>query len=139
VRPDPEGRSSGPGLATDSHGGLPSDELGHSMPIARTPPTKPITNGYEDLLELAFTTPTRPPLRLRSIVNKIISSNTDEFMGGGHYSDGATLARQMHDQKAQMKFVSIPGGARRRQVCRAWSGCPGRDRAVAMVIALGDG
>ena len=85
-------------------------------------------------------------LRLRAlhydfgpIVNKIISSNTDEFMGGGHYSDGATLARQMHDQKAQMKFVSIPGGARRRQVCQAWSGCPGRDRAVAMVIALGDG
>jgi len=41
------------------------------------------------------------------IVNKIISSNADAFMGGGHYSDGATLARQMHDQKANMKWVSI--------------------------------
>jgi branched-chain amino acid transport system substrate-binding protein len=41
------------------------------------------------------------------IVNKIISSNADAFLGGGHYSDGATLARQMYDQKANMKYVSI--------------------------------
>jgi branched-chain amino acid transport system substrate-binding protein len=41
------------------------------------------------------------------IVNKIISSNATAFMGGGHYSDGATLARQMYDQKANMKWVSI--------------------------------
>ncbi len=41
------------------------------------------------------------------IVNKVISSNADAFMGGGHYSDGATLARQMHDQKANMKWISI--------------------------------
>ncbi len=41
------------------------------------------------------------------IVNKIISSNADAFLGGGHYSDGATLARQMYDQKANMKFMSI--------------------------------
>jgi branched-chain amino acid transport system substrate-binding protein len=40
------------------------------------------------------------------IVNKIISSNADAFLGG-HYSDGATLARQMYDQKANMKWVSI--------------------------------
>jgi len=41
------------------------------------------------------------------VVNKIISSNADAFMGGGHYSDGATLARQMHDQKANLKWISI--------------------------------
>jgi branched-chain amino acid transport system substrate-binding protein len=41
------------------------------------------------------------------IVNKIVSSNADAFLGGGHYSDGATLARQMHDQKANMKWESI--------------------------------
>jgi len=41
------------------------------------------------------------------IVNKIISSNADAFLGGGHYSDGATLARQMYDQKANMKWESI--------------------------------
>ena len=41
------------------------------------------------------------------IVNKVISSNADAFLGGGHYSDGATLARQMYDQKANMKWMSI--------------------------------
>jgi branched-chain amino acid transport system substrate-binding protein len=41
------------------------------------------------------------------LVNKIIASNADAFMGGGHYSDGATLARQMHEQKANMKWMSI--------------------------------
>jgi len=41
------------------------------------------------------------------VVNKIISSNADAFLGGGHYSDGATLARQMHDQKANLKWISI--------------------------------
>jgi branched-chain amino acid transport system substrate-binding protein len=41
------------------------------------------------------------------IVNKMISSGADAFLGGGHYADGATLARQMHEQKAKMKFMSI--------------------------------
>ncbi len=41
------------------------------------------------------------------IVNKIISSNAEAFLGGGHYSDGATVARQMHDQKANLKWESI--------------------------------
>jgi branched-chain amino acid transport system substrate-binding protein len=41
------------------------------------------------------------------IVNKVISSNADALLGGGHYSDGATLARQLHDQKADLKWLSI--------------------------------
>jgi len=41
------------------------------------------------------------------IINKIISSKADVFMGGGHYPDGATLARQLYDQKANLKWVSI--------------------------------
>jgi branched-chain amino acid transport system substrate-binding protein len=41
------------------------------------------------------------------IVNKMITSGADAFLGGGHYADGATLARQMHEQKAKMKFMSI--------------------------------
>ena len=66
------------------------------------------------------------------IVNKIISSNADAFMGGGHYSDGATLARQMHDQKANMKFISIlvaPADDKFGELGRRRFGC---DRAVAM-------
>jgi branched-chain amino acid transport system substrate-binding protein len=49
------------------------------------------------------------------VINKIISSGADSFMGGGHYPDGATLARQLYDQKANLKWVSIlvaPGDAK---------------------------
>ena len=42
-----------------------------------------------------------------AIINKVISSGADAFLGGGHYPDGATLARQMHDQKADLKWVTI--------------------------------
>ncbi|MGA8050741.1 MAG: amino acid ABC transporter substrate-binding protein [Burkholderiales bacterium] len=41
------------------------------------------------------------------LINKVISSGADAFLGGGHYPDGATLARQLHDQKAGMKWISI--------------------------------
>lgn len=41
------------------------------------------------------------------VINKIISSEADAFLGGGHYADGATLARQLFDQKANLKWESI--------------------------------
>jgi branched-chain amino acid transport system substrate-binding protein len=41
------------------------------------------------------------------IINKIISSNADALLGGGHYPDGATLTRQLYDQKANLKWVTI--------------------------------
>ena len=34
------------------------------------------------------------------IINKIIASKAVALLGGGHYADGSTLARQLHDQKA---------------------------------------
>ncbi|MGH8686499.1 MAG: amino acid ABC transporter substrate-binding protein [Burkholderiales bacterium] len=42
-----------------------------------------------------------------AIINKVISSGADAFLGGGHYPDGATLARQLHDQKAGLKWITI--------------------------------
>ena len=41
------------------------------------------------------------------IINKVISSGADAFLGGGHYPDGATLARQLHEQKAGLKYIAI--------------------------------
>ncbi|HXQ53043.1 MAG TPA: amino acid ABC transporter substrate-binding protein [Stellaceae bacterium] len=41
------------------------------------------------------------------VINKIISAQADSFLGGGHYPDGATLARQLYDQKANLKWESI--------------------------------
>lgn len=42
-----------------------------------------------------------------AIINKIVSSSADTLLGGGHYPDGATLARQLHDQKANLKWVTL--------------------------------
>jgi branched-chain amino acid transport system substrate-binding protein len=42
-----------------------------------------------------------------AIINKIISAKADAFLGGGHYPDGATLTRQLHDQKASLKWVTV--------------------------------
>jgi branched-chain amino acid transport system substrate-binding protein len=41
------------------------------------------------------------------IVNKIISARADALFGGGHYPDTATLARQVYDQKANLKWESL--------------------------------
>jgi len=41
------------------------------------------------------------------IINKVISSGADAFLGGGHYPDGATLARQLYEQKAGLKYIAI--------------------------------
>ncbi|HZT52299.1 MAG TPA: amino acid ABC transporter substrate-binding protein [Stellaceae bacterium] len=41
------------------------------------------------------------------IINKIISSQADALLGGGHYADGATMTRQIYDQKAGLKWVSL--------------------------------
>ena len=66
------------------------------------------------------------------IVTKIISSGAEAFLGGGHYSDGATLARQMHDQKANMKFVSILVAPADNKFGELGRGCAGRDVPFAM-------
>lgn len=41
------------------------------------------------------------------IINKMVSLNADALLGGGHYADGATLARQLHEQKAGLKWVTL--------------------------------
>jgi branched-chain amino acid transport system substrate-binding protein len=41
------------------------------------------------------------------IINKVISAKADALLGGGHYADGATLARQLNEQKAGVKWVTL--------------------------------
>src|SRR5258708_543067 len=41
------------------------------------------------------------------IINKLISAKADPLLGGGHDPDGSTLARQLHDQKAGLKWVTL--------------------------------
>jgi len=41
------------------------------------------------------------------VINKMIAAKADALLGGGHYADGATLARQLHEQKAGVKWVTL--------------------------------
>jgi branched-chain amino acid transport system substrate-binding protein len=41
------------------------------------------------------------------VINKMISAKADALLGGGHYADGATLTRQLHEQKAGVKWVTL--------------------------------
>jgi branched-chain amino acid transport system substrate-binding protein len=41
------------------------------------------------------------------IINKLVSAKADALLGGGHYPDGSTLARQLHDQKVGLKWVTL--------------------------------
>lgn len=41
------------------------------------------------------------------VINKLISAKADALLGGGHYADGATLARQLYDQNAGLKLVTL--------------------------------
>lgn len=41
------------------------------------------------------------------ILNKVVTSGADVLIGGGHFADGSTLARQLHEQKMKLKLVSL--------------------------------
>ncbi|MGN8160249.1 amino acid ABC transporter substrate-binding protein [Salinisphaera sp. SWV1] len=41
------------------------------------------------------------------IINKIVSSGANVLIGGGHYADGSTLARQLYDKKSNLEFISL--------------------------------
>lgn len=41
------------------------------------------------------------------LLNKIVASGADVLIGGGHYADGSTLARQIHDRKMDLRFITL--------------------------------
>ncbi|MBZ5647629.1 MAG: amino acid ABC transporter substrate-binding protein [Acidobacteriia bacterium] len=42
-----------------------------------------------------------------AILDKVISSQATVLMGGGHYADGSTLARQLYARKANLKMITL--------------------------------
>jgi branched-chain amino acid transport system substrate-binding protein len=42
-----------------------------------------------------------------AILDKVTASKATVLMGGGHYADGSTLARQLHSRKAGMKMITL--------------------------------
>ena len=41
------------------------------------------------------------------LINKIVESGATVLLGGGHYPDGSTFARQLFERKVGLKFVSL--------------------------------
>ncbi len=41
------------------------------------------------------------------LINKIVESGATILLGGGHYPDGSTFARQLYERKVGLKFVSL--------------------------------
>lgn len=42
-----------------------------------------------------------------AILDKVTSSKSTVLMGGGHYADGSTLARQLYARKANLKMITL--------------------------------
>jgi len=42
-----------------------------------------------------------------SILNKVVSSGADVLIGGGHFADGSTLARQLQEQDLNLKMITL--------------------------------
>jgi len=40
-------------------------------------------------------------------INKIVAAAPDAIMGGGHFADGSTFAKQLFDKGVQAKFISL--------------------------------
>lgn len=61
-------------------------------------------DGFNVVLEESYSSGTTD---FGPVINKVISSGADALLGGGHYADGSTMARQLHDQKAGVKWVTL--------------------------------
>src|SRR5215207_9961380 len=62
------------------------------------------SQGYEVVLEEGYASETTD---FGPIINKIVESGATVLLGGGHYPDGSTFARQLYERKAGLKFVSL--------------------------------
>ncbi|HEX6842933.1 MAG TPA: amino acid ABC transporter substrate-binding protein [Stellaceae bacterium] len=63
-----------------------------------------LESGFKIVLDESY-----PPSQtdFSPVINKLISAGADALLGGGHYPDGATLARQLSDQQANLKWVTL--------------------------------
>jgi len=42
-----------------------------------------------------------------SFINKIQAASPDAVLGGGHFQDGSTFARQIHEKQLELKYVAL--------------------------------
>jgi branched-chain amino acid transport system substrate-binding protein len=62
------------------------------------------TQGFEIVLEEGYASDATD---FGPVINKIVDSGATVLLGGGHYPDGSTFARQLYERKAGLKFISL--------------------------------
>jgi len=63
------------------------------------------SEGYETVLSEGYSSETS---NFGPLINKIGGTGADAVMGGGHFQDGSTLAKQLHEKDIEgVKFVSL--------------------------------
>ncbi len=62
------------------------------------------SKGYEIVLYEAYEPGTSD---FTSFINKILAASPDAIVGGGHFTDGETFAKQLYEKKVKVKFVSL--------------------------------
>jgi branched-chain amino acid transport system substrate-binding protein len=62
------------------------------------------SQGFEVVLEESYASDTAD---FGPVINKLVESGATVLLGGGHYPDGSTFARQVYERKAGLKFVSL--------------------------------
>jgi branched-chain amino acid transport system substrate-binding protein len=63
-----------------------------------------LANGYEVVLFEGYDTNTTD---FAPFINKIQEAAPDAIMGGGHFQDGTTFAKQIFEKKLAVKFISL--------------------------------
>jgi branched-chain amino acid transport system substrate-binding protein len=62
------------------------------------------SQGFEVVLEEGYATETTD---FGPVINKLVDSGATVLLGGGHYPDGSTFARQLYERKVGLKFISL--------------------------------
>ncbi len=61
-------------------------------------------NGFDVVLFEGYDPDTKD---FNAIINKIEAAEPDAILGGGHFQDGSTFARQLYEKGAKVKFISL--------------------------------
>jgi branched-chain amino acid transport system substrate-binding protein len=62
------------------------------------------SQGFEVVLEEGYASETTD---FGPVINKIAESGATVLLGGGHYPDGSTFARQLYERKVGLNFISL--------------------------------
>ena len=62
------------------------------------------SQGFEVVMDEGYATETTD---FGPVINKLVDSGATVLLGGGHYPDGSTFARQLYERQVGLKFISL--------------------------------